>query len=36
MRIWNIDLGKLTASLIKDFFLTTYFAITYRSASRGE
>ena len=36
MRIWNIDLGKLTASLIKDFLLTTYFAITYRSASRGE
>ncbi|MBI3058502.1 MAG: radical SAM protein [Deltaproteobacteria bacterium] len=36
MRIWNIDLGKLTTSLIKDFFLTTYFAITYRSASRGE
>ena len=36
MRIWNIDLGKLTASLIKDFFLTTYFAFTYRSASRGE
>ncbi len=36
MRIWNIDLGKLTASLIKDFFLTTYFAFTYRSSSRGE
>lgn len=34
MRIWNIDLGKLTISLIKDFFLTTSFAFTYRSASR--
>ncbi|MBI2985758.1 MAG: radical SAM protein [Deltaproteobacteria bacterium] len=36
LRLWNIDLGKLTTSLIKDFFLTTSFAFTYRSASRGE
>ena len=37
MRIWNIDLGKLTAAVIKDFFLTTSFALTFsRSASRPE
>jgi hypothetical protein len=36
MRIWNIDLGKLTTSLIKDFFLTTSFAFTYRAGSRAE
>ncbi|MBI2087540.1 MAG: radical SAM protein [Deltaproteobacteria bacterium] len=36
LRIWNIDLGKLTTNLIKDFFLTASFAFTYRSASRGE
>ena len=36
MRIWSIDLGKLTTSLIKDFFLTTSFAFTYRVGSRAE
>jgi hypothetical protein len=36
MRIWNINLGKLTTSLIKDFFLTTSFAFTYRAGSRTE
>jgi radical SAM superfamily enzyme YgiQ (UPF0313 family) len=36
MRIWNIDLGKLTTNLIKDFFLTTSFAITYRAGTRAE
>ncbi|MDP2601487.1 MAG: radical SAM protein [Deltaproteobacteria bacterium] len=34
MRIRNIDLGKLTANLIKDFFLTTSFVFTYRTGSR--
>jgi hypothetical protein len=34
MRIWNIDPGKLTISLIKDFFLTTSFVFTFRAASR--
>lgn len=36
LRIWNIDLGKLTINLIKDFFLTTSFAFTFRSSSRTE
>lgn len=36
MRMWHIDLGRLSTSLIKDFFLTTSFALTYRSASRAE
>ena len=36
MRIWSIDLRKLTTSLIKDFFLTTSFVFTYRSASKSE
>ncbi|MEK7783575.1 MAG: hypothetical protein AAB279_06585, partial [Candidatus Binatota bacterium] len=36
LRIWNIDLGKLTTNLIKDFFLTTSFAFTFRSSSRTE
>ncbi len=36
MRIWNIDLGKLTTNLIKDFFLTAYFAFTFRAGSRTE
>jgi radical SAM superfamily enzyme YgiQ (UPF0313 family) len=34
MRIWNIDFGKLTTNLIKDFFLTTSFVFTYRAGSR--
>jgi radical SAM superfamily enzyme YgiQ (UPF0313 family) len=36
LRIWNIDPGKLIASLIKDFSLTTSFALTFRSGSRAE
>jgi hypothetical protein len=36
MRIWNVDPGKLTTNLIKDCFLTTSFALTYRSGSRAE
>ena len=36
MKIWKIDLGKLCTSLIKDFFLTTSFAFTYRAGSRTE
>ena len=36
MRLWNIDLGKLTISLIKDFFLTTTFVFTFRSGSRAK
>jgi radical SAM superfamily enzyme YgiQ (UPF0313 family) len=36
MRIWNIDVGKLTTSLIKDFFLTASFALTFRAGSRAE
>jgi hypothetical protein len=36
MRIWNIDPGKLTTNLIKDFYLTTSFAFTYRAATRTE
>lgn len=36
MRIWNIDVGKLTINLIKDFFLTTSFALTFRAGSRAE
>ena len=36
MRIWKIDPGKLTTSLIKDFFLTMSFVFTYRAASRAE
>lgn len=34
--IWNIDPGKLTISLIKDFFLTTSFVSNFRSGSRAE
>jgi radical SAM superfamily enzyme YgiQ (UPF0313 family) len=36
MRMWNIDPGKLTTNLIKDFFLTTSFVFTYRAGSRAE
>ena len=36
MRLWNIHPGKLTASLIKDLFLTTSFAFTFRAGSRAE
>ena len=35
MRIWKIDPGKLTINLIKDFFLTTSFVLTYRAGSRS-
>jgi hypothetical protein len=36
MRVWKIDLGKLTTSLIKELFLTTSFAFTFRAGSRAE
>jgi hypothetical protein len=36
MRIWSIDPGKLTTSLIKDLLLTTSFVFTFRAASRPE
>jgi hypothetical protein len=36
MRIWNIDPGKLTISVIKDFFLTMSFVFNFRSGSRAE
>jgi hypothetical protein len=36
MRMWQIDPGKLATNLIKDFFLTAYFAFTFRAGSRAE
>jgi len=36
LRIWKIDPGKLTASLIKDFYLTMSFVFTYRAGTRTE
>jgi radical SAM superfamily enzyme YgiQ (UPF0313 family) len=36
MRFWNIDPGKFTANLIKDFSLTASFALTFRAGSRAE
>jgi hypothetical protein len=36
LRIWKIDLGKLTANLIKDLYLTMSFVFTYRAATRAE
>jgi radical SAM superfamily enzyme YgiQ (UPF0313 family) len=36
MRIWKIDPGKLATNLIKDFFLTTSFVLSYRAGSRTE
>jgi hypothetical protein len=36
MRIWSIDPGKLTTSLIKDLLLTTSFVFTFRAGSRAE
>lgn len=36
MRIWNIHPGKLTVSLVKDLFLTTSFALTFRSGAQAE
>ena len=36
MRLWNVDPGKLTTSLIKDLFLTTSFVFTFRAGSRAE
>ena len=36
MRLWNVDPGKLTTSLIKDLFLTTSFVFTFRAGSRTE
>jgi hypothetical protein len=36
MRLWNVDPGKLTTSLIKDFLLTTSFVFTFRAGSQAE
>jgi radical SAM superfamily enzyme YgiQ (UPF0313 family) len=36
MRMWNIKPGKLTISMIKDFFLTASFIFTFRAGSRAE
>jgi hypothetical protein len=36
MRPWNVHLGKLTISLIKDLFLTTSFVFTFRAGTRTE
>jgi hypothetical protein len=36
VRIWNVDLGKLTTNLIRDFCLTTSFALTFRTGFRAE
>jgi hypothetical protein len=36
MRIWKVDPGKLTTALIKDFFLTTSFVLSYRAGSQIE
>jgi hypothetical protein len=33
-RLWNVDRGKLTSSLIKELFLTTSFVFTFRAGSR--
>jgi hypothetical protein len=35
-RLWNINPGKLTSSLVKEVFLTTAFLSTFRAASREE
>ena len=35
-RLWNIDPGKLTTSLIKDLFLTMSFVFTFRAGTRAE
>jgi hypothetical protein len=36
MRLWNIRPLKLTATLVKDFFLTTSFAFTFKAASQRD
>jgi radical SAM superfamily enzyme YgiQ (UPF0313 family) len=36
LRLWNINPGKLTTSLIKDLFLTISFALMFRTGSRAE
>jgi hypothetical protein len=36
MRLWNVDPGKLTTSLMKDLFLTTSFVFTFRAGTRIE
>lgn len=36
MRLWNLDPGKLTTSLIKDLFLTMAFVFTFRAGTRTE
>ena len=35
-RLWNIDPGKLTTSLIKDLFLTMSFVFTFRAGTRAK
>jgi hypothetical protein len=35
-RLWNINPGKLTTSLIKDLALTTSFVFTFRAGSQAE
>lgn len=36
MRLWNIHPGKLATTFVKDFFLTTSFAMNFRASSRSE
>jgi radical SAM superfamily enzyme YgiQ (UPF0313 family) len=36
VKIWNIDFGKLTSSLMKEFVLSISFALSYRTGSRAE
>jgi hypothetical protein len=36
MKIWNINFGKLTSSLMKEFVLSISFALSYRTGSRAE
>ena len=36
MKLWNVDPGKVTTSLIKDLVLTTSFVFTFRAGSRTE
>jgi len=35
-RLWNVDPGKLTTSLIKDLFLTMSFVFTFRAGTRAK
>jgi hypothetical protein len=36
LRLWNIRPWKLATNLVKDFFLTTSFAASYKAANRAE